>query len=598
VEAEESVLDFLGCSSLASDLVTEVAMTRPCLLRFGSLFCRAAALCSLIWVTPPALAQFETRATTALPNESFAVAAGDFNHDGKLDVAVMGDYLSILLGNGDGTFRVPINYTGVGQWVAAADFNNDGNLDIVTANVDNSVSVFLGNGDGTFQTSKLSHTTNNCTFVVVGDFNGDHKMDIAVVDNPYVSILLGNGDGTFQTPIDNNSFVGAHQLATADFNHDHRLDVVAVGYFGGTQNFGILLGSGDGTLQSSLTYPLIYAPSSVAVADFNGDGNPDLAIEGNFDSDISVLLGNGDGSFQPETDYPILGGGDVLVRDFNADGKLDIVSGVSELLGNGDGTFQSPGLHEVSSGSSSGGPEAAADLNGDGMPDLVYLFLVTGAGDAVQSALNTGRVTFTPETPITFPTQLIGRTSSLLSATLTNNGSSPLTISSVSYSGKPFHVQTSCKGTIAPSASCSITATFTPQVEDVSTGTVTIHDNASSKPQVVELEGTGTVVKFAPAQLVFPPQKKSTKSPAKTVVLTNTSSVPLVLSRSIYVGGPDTTRDFFESNNCPTTINAGSSCTIHVIFSPQRTGPLDASIVVTDNGGGSPQIVPLSGTGD
>jgi hypothetical protein len=220
----------------------------------------AVALFNFAGISALAWAQFETRATQTLPNESFGVVTGDFNHDGKLDVAVVGDYLSIFLGNGDGTFQAPINYPGPFYSIAVADFNNDGNLDLVVAPEGNTVSVFLGNGDGTFQPPKSSATTNACSFIAVGDFNRDHKMDIVVIDYTEISILLGNGDGTFRAPSDNNSFVGAQELAVGDFNNDHFLDVAVVGVFGGSQDLGILLGNGNGTLQDAISYSLPIPP--------------------------------------------------------------------------------------------------------------------------------------------------------------------------------------------------------------------------------------------------------------------------------------------------------------------------------------------------
>jgi hypothetical protein len=131
----------------------------------------------------------------------------------------------------------------------------------------------------------------------------------------------------------------------------------------------------------------------------------------------------------------------------------------------------------------------------------------------------------------------------------------------------------------------------------VTTGTITIHDSASSKPQVVELVGTATAVKLSPAQLTFPPQKNGSKSSPQKILLTNVSNSPFDFTRSMYIDGTDPT-SFYESNNCPTTLNGGASCSIHVIFAPRKTGSLSGSVIITDTGGGSPQSVPLTGTGD
>jgi hypothetical protein len=150
-------------------------MTRVYLFRLHrALHIVFAMLCSAA-LAVPAWAQFEARATQALPNEALGLVTGDFNHDGKLDVAAIGDYLSVLLGNGDGTFQPPVNYTALGETIAVGDFNRDGNLDLVIGNENSSVSVFLGNGDGTFQAPKLSATTGACcSFIAVADFNSDH----------------------------------------------------------------------------------------------------------------------------------------------------------------------------------------------------------------------------------------------------------------------------------------------------------------------------------------------------------------------------------------------------------------------------------------
>src|SRR5258708_4306491 len=271
------------------------------------ILCILAALFCFRVISTPAWAQFETRAYNPFPEGAYSIATGDFNHDGKLDVVMMViNGFAVALGNGDGTFQKAVFYpTQLSYSLAVADFNNDGNLDIVTADQDSpaTVSVYLGNGDGTFKTQPIvSNTTSPNYFVAVGDFNGDGKPDIVVLDPPYTSVLLGNGDGTFGPPSDNASFVGARWLAVADFNNDHRLDVLVTGLFGTSYTIGVLLGNGDGTLQNSITQLLQYVPATVAAGDLNGDGKMDAILSYDLGG-IAVLLGNGDGTLQPAVNY-------------------------------------------------------------------------------------------------------------------------------------------------------------------------------------------------------------------------------------------------------------------------------------------------------
>jgi hypothetical protein len=463
-------------------------MIRHFMVRFRRLYGVAVLLCSLA-VAVPAWAQFETRTTFVVPGAAVGtnIAIGDFNHDGKLDLALTLDRsLSILLGNGDGTFRQSESYPGVFYSVVAADFNNDGNLDLVVAPDADSISVFLGNGDGTFQSPISSPTTYACGFVSVGDFNGDGKVDLVVSDYLDISVLLGNGDGTFQPPVNNNSFAAPGQLAVGDFNNDHRLDVAAVGTFGGSSYLGVLLGNGDGTLQDALTYSLSDPPGSIAAADFGKNGKLDVAIGAYFGDGVVVLLGTGEGGFGAPRDYP--GGGPVLVQDFNQDGNLDIVSGIVLLLNNGNGTFREPpaaGFRPV--GPVSAGLEAAGDLNGDGLPDVV---LLDSEHQKITIMLNTGALAFSPTTPLNFGEQLIGTTSKPQIVTIRNTGSRAISFHSLRASG-PFEATDTCGGAIAAGATCKISATFTPTTAGPQSGTIAILDGASSKPQYVELTGAG-----------------------------------------------------------------------------------------------------------
>ena len=591
----EVVISFAASdvSPLRHELEVRFAMARRLFsFLFPRVFCALTALFSVVVAGAPAWGQFETRASNPLPYGAFSIATGDFNHDGKLDIAVVDDNgFSVSLGNGDGTFGKPVSYSNTGFSIAAGDFNNDGNIDLVTANGYNSVSVYLGNGDGTFQSPKTTTTAEYCSFVAVGDFNGDGKLDVVIIDSPYISVLLGNGDGTFQAPSDNNSFVGGHELAVGDFNNDHRLDVVVEGFFGGSYNIGVLLGNGDGTLQPSLTYPLPYVPAGVAVGDFNRDGNLDAVVGYDLDG-VAVLLGKGDGSFQPEVIYNTtgLGGGQMVVSDLNLDGKLDLMapsgSGVDVFWGNGDGTLRPAQFF----GSGVSGLPAVGDLNGDGLPDFVF------ANEfAAVTMLNTGVVSFSPTAPLVFPVQLINTTSAPKAVTLTNNGTTTLSISTIKVSGQ-FQVSNTCGSSVVVGANCSISAVFDPKAAGTLKGLITLLDSASSKPQVIELSGRATAVKLSAASLNFGSQKVGTKSAPQVVTATNESSTA-VYFKSVGIGGADG-NDFEQTENCTGgAIQPGASCKVTVTFAPTRTGARTGTLYINVQGGISPQPVTLAGTG-
>ena len=262
-----------------------------------------------------------------------SVVVGDFNGDGKVDLAVVntaGNTISILLGNGDGTFQPQLitSLSGTSPLAAAfGDFNGDGKLDMVELNSSYTMCIFIGNGNGTFQSPNCVANVAG-TSIVAGDFNGDGKLDIAVTSSIFgnLAVFLGNGDGTFSSPV-HYSLGGwaPASIAVGDFNGDGKLDLAVVN--NDTNTVSILLGNGDGSFQSQIAYAAGSEPLSVAVGDFNGDGKLDLAVVNGSGNTVSVLLGNGDGSFKAPLPYATGSApSSIAVGDFNGDGKLDLAT--------------------------------------------------------------------------------------------------------------------------------------------------------------------------------------------------------------------------------------------------------------------------------
>jgi FG-GAP-like repeat/Abnormal spindle-like microcephaly-assoc'd, ASPM-SPD-2-Hydin/HYDIN/CFA65/VesB-like, Ig-like domain len=535
-----------------------------------------------------------------------SIAVGDFNHDGNLDIAVASvqhtSQVSILLGNGDGTFKSPVNYECGPQpdSIAVADFNQDGKLDLVVTDSGSSenVGILLGNGDGTFRAPRFFSAPNPTDFVGVGDFNGDHKPDLVLINPPLISVMIGNGDGTFQAPINTTTSYYPSALGIGDFDRNGKLDLVVAEQFGGISQAEILLGRGDGTFQAGANYTVGSNPSSVAVADFRRTGKLDLAV-GSLLGRLTVLLGNGDGTFQPPVSYSSSSPYWVATGDLNGDGKPDLAVAyfsysqtpptvVGVFTGNGDGTFQAPVTYPIGKESNF---VVIGDFNTDKLPDLTVTDFVH---NDVIVLLNTATVSFSPTTPLIYPFQLVGTSSTSHKVVLTNAGTTTLTISSMKVQGQ-FGMTSTCGASVAPGASCAIRVTFSPKTQGPKSGIVSIIDSVSSKPQVIELHGSGTVVRLTPPDLVFGSQTVGTTSPPQHVQVTNTGSAPLTLSE-IYLTGVDY-KEFSQSNNCNAIVAAGASCTITVTFTPKTVGKRSAFIGLIDTGGGTPQTVTLAGTG-
>jgi hypothetical protein len=348
------------------------------------------------------------------------LTVGDFNGDGKLDLATANggfgnNSVSILLGNGDGSFGAPLAYAADQNpvAVAAGDFNKDGKQDLVVVNADSKdVSLLIGNGNGTFVAPRIYPGISSPGVVVAGDFNGDGKTDVVVantgsLDGTTLSVLLGNGDGTFKDPLKVTGGASPRALVAGDFNGDGKLDLVMIN--DRDKNLDVFLGNGDGTFKSPVGYAAGASPVGLAVGDFRGDGKLDLVVVNNTSSGtVTVLLGNGDGTFGVPVSYATGPSSTaVAVGDFNGDGKLDIVATndhafeptVSVLFGNGDGTF-APAVSYSIAGNSSGGPTAVAvgDFNHTGKPSIA---VTTFFGSDIVLLRNLGDGTFAA--PVRFP---------------------------------------------------------------------------------------------------------------------------------------------------------------------------------------------------
>ncbi len=575
-------------------------------------------------------------------------------------VIVVTQQIAVLLGNGDGTFGAPAFYSTQAETpenLVVADFNADGFLDVaVTNDNDETVGIFLGNGDGTFKPVIKSFANFSPLTLVAGDFNKDSKLDLTVSPQleSYISVLLGNGDGTFANPTEFQVGINPSPLLTADFNRDGNLDLAIMNYNDAAVNtISMMLGNGNGTFQPPVLYDVGAQNTQIAAGDLDGDGNLDLVILnlGNSDNPtISILLGNGDGTFQPQMVYPITADSIMVLGDFNNDGRLDLAiadrvhDDISVMLQIPSVNLAPTALSFVNQEVGITSPSQTVILtNASNSPLTITTISVTGTDSApfgqtnnCPSALNAGAnctitVAYTPplvgsdsatltvkdsgapntqtvalsgnsigpvvklsSLVLNFGNQVVGTTSAGKTVTLKNNGTLALNISSITVNGN-FSQTNTCGSSVAVGASCTITIQFSPTVIGDRTGVVTIADNAGPPTQTIHLFGTGTDVSLSTLSLTFAPQKVGTTSPPSSIRLTNVGRTTLTFS-SFTISGVNGA-DFNQGNNCGTNLLGGHSCTISVTFTPTATGTRNATLAISDNGGGSPQNVTLQGTG-
>jgi hypothetical protein len=378
---------------------------------------------------------FANASTISFPGaqefDSGITAVGDFNGDGKPDLAVLSSYpnggVTILLGNGDGTFSPakgspittfsnPVQTVSSPYSIAAGDFNGDGKLDLAVEDGYGYVTTLLGNGDGSFAvgTSQFSGCYAPVS-LVVADFNRDGKLDLALpctqttyqtfVSNGVI-ILLGNGNGNFTEanggPVVLNDGTPTW-AAVGDFNGDGIPDLAVADDNSAENSVTILTGNGDGTFAPALGSPVAGGlnPFSLAVGDFDGSGHQDLAVADSYNYQVTILLGHGDATFL-QTETVLVGNVPyaISVGDFNRDGIPDLAVAnnydgtITILLGAGNGAFSTSNTIAASNGPQDlqgiwdlNGPWSVAvgDFSGNSIPDLAWVSL---AGTGTPGTVN------------------------------------------------------------------------------------------------------------------------------------------------------------------------------------------------------------------
>lgn len=310
------------------------------------------------------------------------LAAGDLNGDGVPDLVVshfMGEF-SVFAGDGSfgfepiGTLQTTASEARNAQ-VLLADLNNDGALDLIAGHTyTRSISVWRGNGDGSFRPEQVLETASDPKAVAIADFDANGKPDIASGHG----ILPGNGDGTFQSYIELPRTGSYDSVAAADWNGDGLIDLAVPNNTAGSVS--LFAGNGDGTFRSPQVVSTGATPSGVVSADFDGDQLPDLAVANTNSRNVSIIRGRREGGWSADNTLSAFQGAALAAADFNHDGMIDLAAAsvaddrVYFLGGRGDG-FSNPVGYAADRGP---WDVAIADFNQDSLPDVAVANSVSG----------------------------------------------------------------------------------------------------------------------------------------------------------------------------------------------------------------------------
>lgn len=566
-----------------------------------------------------ASAQSATFSRTDYPFLGNNHIVADFNADGIPDLAGCGtNSATIMLGNSNGTFRSKVQYPtgGTSQDLAAGDFNNDGRLDLAVSINDPNISLSLlaGNGDGTFNPPVSFPNTSgfDSPAIAATDLDNDARLDVVLahaiscitapcIAARTITVLLGVGDGTFQPPWDIEVGTGMSRIAVGDFNQDRIRDLAIAG---DSSRLYILLGVGNGTFLQQPTITLTadtfgVDATDVDIADFNRDTLQDLVVALPLNgSRTAILLGNGDGTFRTPSIITEPGQRSPqyqVVADFNRDGFEDIaialgwgLEGHMEILnGNGDGTFRLPVLYLVpSTNTSTGGSTlVTGDFNSDGRPDIALPII--GASTSLVGLINsTGSTPITPalDSVTATPSTITGGSSTQIAINLVSGSVAPSAGFTFSVSSSNSTVLPVPSSVFMPAGSLSITFNATSRtVSSTQDVTIRVRNNQLGRRSVVV-----TVTPSAPLPPAPPPAVTVaglTLSPS-TVTGGNSSTGTVTLSATVSAATTVNLASNSTRASVPATVTvpAGASSANFTITTVSVTTTTSATISATLNG--------------
>jgi len=553
--------------------------------------------------------------------DPLGIAVGDMNNDSKLDIVTAnggGGSVAVLLGNGDGTFQKHVNFSVPGaNNLALGDFNGDGKLDVVvtssqTIDIDNDTStvtvgvasVLLGSAGGTLQ-PHIDYGLGTKPFAVAsGNFDTAGGLDFitTVLGSNAVAVFVNLPAIGLYPPSFNFETVGVGQQSTQTLTITNSgATALSISSITTTGDYSENAENCVTTLQqgASCTAMITFAPTQ------SGTRTGTASINDNAPASPQVLSLTGVGQSSGVTLSPTsLDFGSISVGTSSSPMPVTATNngGVTVTItsitttsqytqtnncGGSIGAGQSCTINVTFTPSQEGTVNGTLTVN-DSANNSPQTATLTGVG--------LGPVAQLVPTSINFGDELINTTSPTQTVTLTNTGNATLNITNVSIS-TAFKLQNNCGTTLTAGSNCTMLVAFKPTSVGSFSGTLSVTDNAPGSPQTVSLSGFGTLVTLSPSSLNFGTVNVGQSSTPQSITVTNKSTnLPLSIT-GINIGGANP-QDFSQTNNCPASLPAQSSCTVMVTFTPLVTGSLTAQLQVSDNGGGSPQTASLSGTGN